>query len=159
MQFSHRNPQLTYIHSTPSTPTIKFIFKISSTCIQQPPNRILCIHTQTKQIIASSESCDFESMVERNKNMIPRLGSEKTYNCLPFSLSTSLLIERTKKKNKNTIFINWFEKDPKTWVKKKIKNKDDLKQMHALQNIEEGIEDMKCLKLAMCFIWKHSYVF
>ena len=68
VQFTQRNPQLTDIHSATSTSTIKSIFKISSTCIQQPPNRILCIHTQTKQIIASSESCDFESMVERNKN-------------------------------------------------------------------------------------------
>ena len=43
----------------------------------------------------------------------------------------------------------------KSSVKKKIKNKDDLKQMHAIQNIEEGIEGTKFLKLAMCFIWKH----
>ena len=47
----------------------------------------------------------------------------------------------------------------KSSVKKKIKNKDDLKQMHAIQNIEEGIEGTKFLKLAMCFIWKHWYVF
>ena len=76
VQFSHRNPQLTDIHSTTSTPTIKSIFKISSTCIQQPPNWILCIHTQTKKI---SESCDFESMVEKNKNREeknPRKGIE-----------------------------------------------------------------------------------
>ena len=31
----------------------------------------------------------------------------------------------------------------KSSVKKKLKNKDDLKQMHAIQNIEEGIEAMK----------------
>jgi len=37
-----------------------------------------------------------------------------------------------------------------------VKKKDDTKQMHALENIEEGIEGMKCLKLALCFIWKHS---
>jgi len=46
----------------------------------------------------------------------------------------------------------------KSSVKKKITNKDDFKKMQGLQNIEVGIKGTKCLKLAMCFIWKHSYV-
>jgi len=44
-------------------------------------------------------------------------------------------------------------------MKKMTKNKDDTKQMPALENIEEGIEGMKCLKLALFFIQKHSDAF
>lgn len=42
----------------------------------------------------------------------------------------------------------------KSSPKKKIKNKDATKQIHALENIEEGIEGKGFLKLAMPFIWK-----
>ena len=39
-------------------------------------------------------------------------------------------------------------------MKKKIKNKDDTKQIRTLENIEEGIEGKEYHKLALCFNWK-----
>ena len=40
----------------------------------------------------------------------------------------------------------------KSSPRKKVKNKDATKQIHALENIEEGIEGTRFLKLALPFI-------
>lgn len=42
----------------------------------------------------------------------------------------------------------------KSSPRKKIKNKDATKQIHALENIEEGIEGTRFLKLPLPVIWK-----
>jgi len=61
----------------------------------------------------------------------------KTCNCWP-KWCCGLCCGSSKRKIKS-----------KSSMKKMVKNKDDTKQMHALENIEEGIEGMKCLKLAV----------
>lgn len=62
----------------------------------------------------------------------------KTCNCFP---KWCCLCSGSRKKNRKV----------KTSPRKKIKNKDVTKQIHALESIEEGIEGTRFLKLAMPF--------